>query len=247
MNNNPAPSDADKEQYYEIAQLGGRARARRSRCTGGPMPRSIICSTIFERVNREVPIAPLRWSIAHLNDASDEDARADARARRRLDGAGRDVLRRRRARAAGGAGRGRRMPPVVTGTRLGVAIGAGTDAHRVASYNPFTALQWFARRQDRGRRCDARPGGDAEPRGRAALLHARAARGSRTTRTSAARSRPASSPTSPCSRRTTSPCRRTRSAASSRCSRWSAARSSTPPRLSPASSSASVGRCRRRA
>jgi predicted amidohydrolase YtcJ len=22
-------------------------------------------------------------------------------------------------------------------------IGAGTDAHRVASYNPFTALQWF--------------------------------------------------------------------------------------------------------
>jgi hypothetical protein len=22
-------------------------------------------------------------------------------------------------------------------------VGAGTDAHRVASYNPFTALQWF--------------------------------------------------------------------------------------------------------
>ena len=32
----------------------------------------------------------------------------------------------------------------MTGKRLGVAIGAGTDAHRVASYNPFTALQWFA-------------------------------------------------------------------------------------------------------
>ena len=26
--------------------------------------------TIFERVNQEIPIAPLRWSIAHLNDAS---------------------------------------------------------------------------------------------------------------------------------------------------------------------------------
>jgi hypothetical protein len=24
-----------------------------------------------------------------------------------------------------------------------VNIGAGTDAHRVASYNPFTALKWF--------------------------------------------------------------------------------------------------------
>ena len=31
----------------------------------------------------------------------------------------------------------------MTGARLGVPIGAGTDAHRVASYNPFTALQWF--------------------------------------------------------------------------------------------------------
>jgi predicted amidohydrolase YtcJ len=42
-----------------------------------------------------------------------------------------------------GAAEARRVPPVVTGRRLGVAIGAGTDAHRVASYNPFTALQWF--------------------------------------------------------------------------------------------------------
>jgi hypothetical protein len=31
----------------------------------------------------------------------------------------------------------------VTAGRLGVVVGAGTDAHRVASYNPFTALQWF--------------------------------------------------------------------------------------------------------
>ena len=27
---------------------------------------------VLERVNRETPIAPLRWSIAHLNDASPE-------------------------------------------------------------------------------------------------------------------------------------------------------------------------------
>ena len=43
----------------------------------------------------------------------------------------------------GGPDAGRRIPPVVTGDRLGVVIGGGTDAHRVASYNPFTALQWF--------------------------------------------------------------------------------------------------------
>jgi hypothetical protein len=32
---------------------------------------------------------------------------------------------------------------VVTARKLDVVVGAGTDAHRVASYNPFTALQWF--------------------------------------------------------------------------------------------------------
>jgi predicted amidohydrolase YtcJ len=37
----------------------------------------------------------------------------------------------------------RRMPPIVTALRIGVHVGAGTDAHRVASYNPFVALQWM--------------------------------------------------------------------------------------------------------
>ena len=37
----------------------------------------------------------------------------------------------------------RRMPPIVTALRAGVHVGAGTDAHRVASYNPFVALQWM--------------------------------------------------------------------------------------------------------
>ena len=31
---------------------------------------------VLERVNRETPIAPLRWSIAHLNDASPESLSA---------------------------------------------------------------------------------------------------------------------------------------------------------------------------
>ena len=173
MNNNPAPSDADKERYYEIAKWAAE-RGLALTMHWGPNDGRSYCSTIFERVNREVPIAGLRWSIAHLNDASEKSPRADGRARRRLDRAGRDVLRRRRARARAGAGRrasGFRRS--MTGKRLGVAIGAGTDAHRVASYNPFTSLQWFARRQDRRRRRDSRAGGDAEPRGRAALLHAR--------------------------------------------------------------------------
>jgi predicted amidohydrolase YtcJ len=35
------------------------------------------------------------------------------------------------------------MPPVVTAKNIGVVVGAGTDAHRVSTYNPFTVLQWF--------------------------------------------------------------------------------------------------------
>ena len=37
----------------------------------------------------------------------------------------------------------RHVPPVVTARKFGVAIGAATDAHPVASYNPFNALQRF--------------------------------------------------------------------------------------------------------
>jgi predicted amidohydrolase YtcJ len=98
---------------------------------------------VFERVDREIPIADLRWSIAHLNDASEATL-----ARMRALGVGwtvqdamyfgGDALVRRE-----GPDAGRRIPPVVTGKRLGVAIGGGTDAHRVASYNPFTSLKWF--------------------------------------------------------------------------------------------------------
>ena len=142
MNNNPAPSDADKERYYEIARWAAE-RGLGLTMHWGPDSTVHHLLEIFERVNREVPIAPLRWSIAHLNDASEQSL-----ARMRALGVGwtvqdamyfgGDALVR-----AQGPDAGRRIPPVMTGKRLGVAIGAGTDAHRVASYNPFTALQWF--------------------------------------------------------------------------------------------------------
>ena len=142
MNNNPAPSDVDKERYYEIARWAAE-RGLGLTMHWGPDSTVHHLLDVFERVNREVPIAPLRWSIAHLNDAS-----LATLARMRALGVGwtvqdamyfgGDALVR-----AQGPDAGKRIPPVMTGKRLGVAIGAGTDAHRVASYNPFTALQWF--------------------------------------------------------------------------------------------------------
>ena len=142
MNNNPEPTAEHKERYYEIVRWAAE-RGMAITMHWGPDGTVPHLLEIFERVNREVPIQPLRWSIAHLNDASDETLRRMAElgvgwtVQDAMYFGGEDLVRRQGADAA------RRIPPVVTGDRLGVVIGGGTDAHRVASYNPFTALQWF--------------------------------------------------------------------------------------------------------
>jgi predicted amidohydrolase YtcJ len=125
MNNNNNPSEAEREKYYEIVRwAAGRGM---SITMHWPRNDSVgVLLDIFERVNREVPIGNLRWSIAHLNDASPEN------------------LRRMRALGVGWTAQpGRSVPPVDSAKELGVVVGAGTDAHRVASYNPFTALEQF--------------------------------------------------------------------------------------------------------
>jgi predicted amidohydrolase YtcJ len=125
MNNNNNPTEAEREKYYEIA----RWAAGRGMSLTMHWPRDDsagLLLDIFERVNREVPIVNLRWSIAHLNDAAPQN------------------LRRMRALGVGWTAQpGRGVPPVETAKEIGVVVGAGTDAHRVASYNPFTALEQF--------------------------------------------------------------------------------------------------------
>ena len=142
MNNNPEPTAEHKERYYEIVRWAAE-RGMTITMHWGPDETVPHLLEIFERVNAEVPIEPLRWSIAHLNDASDATLERMAKlgvgwtVQDAMYFGGEDLVRRQGPDAA------RRLPPVVTGDRLGVAIGGGTDAHRVASYNPFTSLQWF--------------------------------------------------------------------------------------------------------
>ncbi len=142
MNNKDKPSDDDKQRYYEIAKWAAeRGMSLTMHWSRDQSVGELL--TIFERVNREVPISKLRWSIAHLNNASGATLR-----RMKALGLGWTVqdamyfegeqfLQQEGAEAA------RRAPPVETAKEIGVNVGAGTDAHRVASYNPFTALQWF--------------------------------------------------------------------------------------------------------
>jgi predicted amidohydrolase YtcJ len=142
MNNNDKPTEDEKAKYFQIAKWAAERGMGLTMHWGRDASVDQLL-TIFERVNKEVPIANLRWSIAHLNDAS-----AQSLQRMKTLGVGWTVQ---DAMYFGGeqflqqAGReaASRVPPVVSGSKIGVAVGAGTDAHRVASYNPFTSLQWF--------------------------------------------------------------------------------------------------------
>jgi hypothetical protein len=100
--------------------------------------------TVFERVNKEFPIANLRWTIAHLNDGS-----AATFQRMKALGVGwtmQDAMYNDgdQVVAKEGAEAARRMPPVMAARKIGIVVSAGTDAHRVSTYNPFTVLQWLA-------------------------------------------------------------------------------------------------------
>jgi len=94
-------------------------------------------------VNREIPIAPLRWSIAHLNDATpDHLARMKALGvgwlmQNAMYFQGEAFLRERGNEVM------RLTPPIRTALNMGLVVGGGTDAHRVMSYNPFVSLQWM--------------------------------------------------------------------------------------------------------
>jgi predicted amidohydrolase YtcJ len=138
MNNNNKPTDADKQKYFEIAKWAAeRGMSITMHWTNEESVDQLL--TVFEHVNREVPINGLRWSIAHLNNASPESLR-----RMKALGMGwtvQDALYFSGEQVQTPALR--REPPVMTAKEIGVPVGAGTDAHRVASYNPFTALQWF--------------------------------------------------------------------------------------------------------
>jgi predicted amidohydrolase YtcJ len=138
---NGIPPDADKAKYYEIVRWAAQ-RGLTVTMHWNTEKNVDQLLGIWERVNKEIPIAPLRWTIAHLNDASPQTLQrmkalgVGWTVQNAMYNTGDDVL----ARDGDGV---RRQPPVVTGSRIGVHIGAGTDAHRVSTYNPFTVLQWF--------------------------------------------------------------------------------------------------------
>ncbi len=98
---------------------------------------------IYEEVNRDVPFAGLHWFFDHCETISDRNIE-------RIKALGGGIAIQHRMAFQGeyfvdryGAKQAQRTPPIRRILELGVPVGAGTDATRVASYNPFVALYWL--------------------------------------------------------------------------------------------------------
>jgi predicted amidohydrolase YtcJ len=98
---------------------------------------------VFERVNRDVPLEGLHWFFDHAETIS--EASMD-----RIAALGGGVAVQHRMAYQGeyfveryGAAAAEATPPVARMLAKGVKVSAGTDATRVASYNPWVSLSWL--------------------------------------------------------------------------------------------------------
>jgi predicted amidohydrolase YtcJ len=98
---------------------------------------------VYEEVNREVPFEGLHWFFDHCETITDRNIE-------RVKALGGGIAVQNRMAFQGeyfveryGAQQAKRTPPIRRMLELGVPVGAGTDATRVSSYNPYLSLYWL--------------------------------------------------------------------------------------------------------
>ena len=99
--------------------------------------------TVYEEVDREIPFDGLHWFFDHCETISDRNIE-------RVKALGGGIAVQNRMAFQGeyfveryGAQQAKRTPPIRRMLKMGVPVGAGTDATRVSSYNPFLSLYWL--------------------------------------------------------------------------------------------------------
>ena len=98
---------------------------------------------VYEEVNREIPFDGLHWFFDHCETISDRNIE-----RVKALGGGIAVQNRMAFQCEYfveryGARQAKRTPPIRRMLESGVPVGAGTDATRVSSYNPYLSLYWL--------------------------------------------------------------------------------------------------------
>jgi predicted amidohydrolase YtcJ len=98
---------------------------------------------VYERVNRDTPLDGLPWFFDHCETISDRNID-------RIAELGGGIAIQHRMAFQGeyfveryGRAAAERTPPIQRMLRSGLPVGAGTDATRVASYNPWVSLSWL--------------------------------------------------------------------------------------------------------
>jgi len=98
---------------------------------------------VYEEVNREIPFEGLHWFFDHCETITDRNLE-------RIKKLGGGIAVQNRMAFQGeyfveryGAQQANRTPPVRRMLEMGIPVGAGTDATRVSSYNPFVSLHWL--------------------------------------------------------------------------------------------------------
>jgi hypothetical protein len=98
---------------------------------------------VFEKVSRDIPFDGLHWFFDHAETIDDRNIDRIAAlgggiaVQHRMAFQGEDFVERYGNKAA------ERTPPIKRMLEAGVPVGAGTDATRVASYNPWVSLSWL--------------------------------------------------------------------------------------------------------
>jgi predicted amidohydrolase YtcJ len=98
---------------------------------------------VFERVNQDIPLHGLNWFFDHAETISDESIE-------RIAGLSGGIAVQHRMAYQGeyfveryGFGAAEATPPITRMMAAGIKVSAGTDATRVASYNPWVSLAWL--------------------------------------------------------------------------------------------------------
>jgi hypothetical protein len=99
--------------------------------------------SVFEQVNRDVPFQGMHWFIDHAETISDRNIerihalKGGIAIQHRMAFQGEYFI------ARYGEAAVQRTPPMRRMLEVGVPVGGGTDATRVASYNPWVSLYWL--------------------------------------------------------------------------------------------------------